>query len=112
MIDMNNLSRGLRELSDAEFQHRTWMASKGPEVSSFSELVSQVFDDTGLADALDAGRCPPELSEISFSVLKELDSAVSRVDQGATPEDLLDNPKVERVRELASQALDLIEKAV
>jgi len=61
MIYVENLMEALRGLSDADHQRRTWLASGGPEISSFSEMVSQAFDDTGLANYIDTNRCPHEL---------------------------------------------------
>ncbi len=108
MINLEQLIAALQYLSDAEFQRRAWLASEGPVVSSFSEDVSQVFDDTGLSLALNAGRCPPELEERVFTALKELGAAVRRVDQAAPPERLLQDPRVKEVRELAARALALV----
>jgi hypothetical protein len=107
MINVEQLIAALQDLSDAEFQRRAWLASAGPVVSSFSEDVSQVFDDTGLSLALDAGKCPPELDEQAFSALKELGSAVRQVDQAAPPERLLQDQRVKEVREIAARALAL-----
>lgn len=111
MIYQENLKVCLRELSSEDFQKRAWLASSGPEISSFAELVAQTFDDTGLGDALGQGELPPELDDAAFSTLKELRRAVSKVDQYAPPEELLTDPKVEKVREIAARALELIEKA-
>lgn len=108
MVDVKMLIVALQELSDAEFQRRAWLASEGPVVSSFSEQVSHTFDDTGLSDALDAEACLGELDELTFSTLKQLDSAVSRVDQSAPPERLLEDPQVKAVREIAARALALV----
>ena len=105
MINVEQLIEALQELSDAEFQRRAWLASEGPVSSSFSEQVCQTFDDTGLSAVLDARECPPELDQRTFSTLKDLDSAVSRVDQAAPPERLLEDPRVKEVREIAACAL-------
>jgi len=107
MVNVKQLLVALQELSDAEFQHRAWLASEGPVVSSFSEQISQTFDDTGLSDVLDAEECPPDFDEQTFSALKDLDSAVSRVDQTAPPHRLLKDPRVKEVREIAARALAL-----
>lgn len=108
MINIEQLIAALRDLSDADFQRRAWLASEGPVVSSFSEDVCQVFDDTGLSLALDAGRRPPELEEQAFTALQELDAAVRRVEQAAPPERLLQDPRVKEVREIAARALTLV----
>jgi hypothetical protein len=109
MIHTENLKTCLRQLSDPDFQERTWTASRGPEISSFSELVSQTFDDTGLEDALSENQCPSELDARSFAELKALSAAVSEVDEFLPPEVLLYDPKLRRVRELAARALASLE---
>ena len=43
----------LQELADYDFQRRVWLASTGPAVSSFTEAVSGLFDDSGVGDALE-----------------------------------------------------------
>lgn len=110
MINMKQLIEALQEFSDAEFQRRAWLASEGSVVSSFSEQVCQTFDDTGLSDVLDAHDCPPELDEQTFATLKDLDSAVALVDHAAPPERLLQDPRVQDVREIAARALALVGK--
>jgi hypothetical protein len=109
MIAIDKLIPALRELSDEVFQQKAWLASSGPTVSSFSEQISQTFDDTGLSDALDAGQRPAVLTDESFSVLKELDKAVRRIDQSLPPQALLRNSRVKEVRVLARRALELLE---
>jgi len=109
MIDVVKLMDCLRELADPEFQRRTWLAAEGPAVSSFSEMVSQAFDDSGLADSIDADRCPSELDDEAFRALKNLDRAVSKVDQSLGPEAQMEDPRMEEVRRLAGAALDLLE---
>lgn len=108
MINNEQLIAALRNLSNADFQRQAWLASEGPVVSSFSEDVCQVFDDTGLTLALDAGKCPPELEEQAFLALQELDVAVRRVDQAAPPERLLRDPRVKEVREISGSVLALV----
>lgn len=46
---------GLRELADETDQTRLWMASTGPEISSFTECACRLFDDRGLGDELERG---------------------------------------------------------
>ena len=108
MVLIDNLLVALSDLADQEFQRRAWLASEGPEVSSFSELICQVFDDTGLSDALGADRRPIALSERSFSALRKLDWAVSKVDQGLSTELLLEDAQMEAVRRVAASAFESI----
>ena len=43
----------LRELAAKDYQQRVWLASTGPEVSSLTEAICGLFDDTGLGDFLE-----------------------------------------------------------
>ena len=110
MIYIENLLSGLEELSSRDFQARVWFATGGPEVSSFSECVSQTFDDTGLSDAIESGSCPIELSPESFEALKDLDAAVSRVPQGLAPSALLDASAMKAVRRKSLLVLKILEQ--
>ena len=35
----------IRDVADPEYQLRVWVRGEGPEVSSFTEIVAQIFDD-------------------------------------------------------------------
>ena len=107
---LRRLIESLRYLSDEKFQCRAWLASEGPEVSSFTEDVCQMFDDTGLSRDLDRDRCPPLLDPFSFSLLHKLRWAVSAIDHGTPEEEIISSFKMDRVREIAAQAADYIEQ--
>jgi hypothetical protein len=53
---LSHVIDALRELSDESLQRRRWLSSGEGEVSSFTEAVCQLFDDSGLGDELDKGR--------------------------------------------------------
>jgi len=108
MINMRQLIEALRELADADFQRHAWLASGGATVSSFSEQICQTFDDTGLSDALDGGKAARELTDDVLTIIRELDAAVSKVDQSAPPETLLEDSRVEEVRRIASRLVVLL----
>jgi hypothetical protein len=108
MIDIEKLKNCLSQLADLEYQRAAWLSAEGPVVSSFSELVSQAFDDTGLSKEINQDEAPGELNRETFAALKRLDRAVSQVDQSQSPEALLEDPCVENVRKLARRALDLM----
>jgi hypothetical protein len=111
LIQLETLRVCLRELSDVEWQRRVWLAATGPEVSSFEELICQLFDDTGLSDAIDSGRCPAQLTEKSFLEFQRLGRAVRRVDQTAAPADLLEDPRLIEVRARAASVLDILDES-
>lgn len=109
-VHVPNLMNCLRELADSEYQRRVWLGAGGNEMSSFTEAYCGAFDDTGLGDAIDADRCPPELDEDSYSALKRLGTAMSKIDDSGPPEALFRDPRMEKVRGLAQAALDLLER--
>ena len=111
MIYVDNLMNCLREFAELEYQRRTWLSTGGPEVSSFSEMVCQTFDDSGLGDALDTGHCPTELDEESCKALMKLRSAISKIEGDMAPEDLLSDLRMEEVRKIAQAALNLLERS-
>jgi len=101
----------LRELADEEVQMRLWKASAGPEVSSLVECTSRLWDDSGLAAAMDRA--------VVYSVtidghLRQLRSVLHRIDATAPVDvilaspDLMDARRLARalVRELASFGYD------
>jgi hypothetical protein len=107
---MNEVSRrtaceALRVLSDADDQRRLWLSDgfSGADVSSFTETVAQLFDDTGLIDELSNERnsLPAEL----VAILLHLDWAIDRVDARGSVQSLIDDPAMEDVRQIAARAL-------
>jgi hypothetical protein len=65
----------LKELADESFQRRVWLASSGPEVSSFDEAVCGLFDDSGLGRSLETQS--PIFNAAIDKSLGELDSLVT-----------------------------------
>jgi hypothetical protein len=98
----------LTELASREVQMRLWLSAGQPETSSFSEVVEQLFSDSGLGDALedrDTGfgdRIEGSLMELS----RELDA----VDRRLSPQSLIDHPTMNLVRALAAQTLASIQE--
>ena len=97
----------LRELADRDIQRRLWLA-ESDEVSSLTEAMSSLFDDSGLARAL-------ERDEVVYGVeidvlLRRLGKVIRLVDELQNPEDLLHDPRMEAVRNSARQALSMMER--
>ena len=109
-IHLSNVIECLRELSDIEFQRRVWVDGSGPDVSSFEELICQLFDDTGLDDAIESGAARDELGEEIATRLQDLDSAIARIDRSLSADLLVEHPAMEDVRQLASTVLSQFEK--
>jgi hypothetical protein len=94
---------GLRELADEADQTRLWMASSGPEVSSFQECVCRLFDDSGLGDELDRGH-EAYTQEIDQR-LGDLRGLLHRVDDMRPPQAILEDPVMAEARSLAVSIL-------
>jgi hypothetical protein len=107
MVYRTNVIECLKHLADVNYQSQAWLSSTGPLVSSFSEDVSQLFDDTGLTDALDQGT--PVFNDVVDRELVDLVNAVSAVDQSKPPGILLESGEVARIRQVASSILSKIE---
>jgi hypothetical protein len=110
-LPMDALTRSLivaslRELSDRTLQERFWLSDHEPALSSFSEAIERLFTDSGLAEALRAGN--PGLSADADALLLKIEEEVLSVNTSVGPRTLLDDPAVERIRELARAILVLI----
>jgi hypothetical protein len=110
-LDIPRLIDCLEELGNRSFQERAWLGARGTEMSSFSEQVSQTFDDTGLSVALEKGTLERAVDREAARALEELSASIDRVDQSLSPAMLLDDPAVERVRARARQASDRLRQA-
>ena len=100
----------LRELADPDFQQRVWVRGEGTEESGPSEVVSQLFDDTGLGDLLERSK-RPVVSKEADPVLRELGSRIEKVDLRTDVRELLDQQQWRRIRALAAKAAILVDSA-
>lgn len=100
----------LTNLSDVDFQIRVWTCKSQTEESTFSELVCQTFDDTGLGDALNDDAIPLGIDADATSTLRELAAAVREVDASLPPAELIASPQMQHVRNLASRSLQHLQR--
>lgn len=111
MIYKEKIIELLRELSDHAFQRRVWLASSGPEVSSFTEAVSGLFDDTGLGDVLDS-RSPvfsPAIDELLDKLRQDIEP-VLRLEKQMPTDVLIESDEMNGIRRSAHELLTLIER--
>lgn len=108
MIYLGKIIEILRDLSDVGLQRREWVESQNSTVYFPSEMVSQLFDDTGLSDYLRIDRCPREISVELFQKFKELSQLTSKIDHLLPPEILLHSSEMEKVRKQAAVILDML----
>lgn len=102
----------LNELADEYFQRKVWLASTGPEISSFDEAICGLFDDTGLGHLLEKQEHPVFSTEIDES-LRKLDRLVtdaSRMFQSMSPASVIEHPKMQEIRCAAAKALAQMEQ--
>lgn len=94
----------LRELADASYQRKLWLAADGPEVSSLEECISRLWNDSGLGLALDGSQPVVYSSEIDDH-LRELRRVLSRIDPLRPPETILEDPSLHHAQSAASKLL-------
>jgi hypothetical protein len=104
------ISDAVKELSDISSQKRMWVVQTGDEVSSFSECVSALYDDTGLLTELQEKRLVfnTEIDE----ALRRLKDTLDRVDQTLRPAELVASVEMERVRSEALTIKKMLDQAL
>lgn len=99
------VEEALRELSDEQDQARLWRSSGGTEVSSLAEAKSRLWDDSGLADAIERG----EVYNASIDAqLRRLREVLRHIDENAPIDALLASPDLATARKLASDLLETL----
>lgn len=93
----------LNELADRAYQERVWSGSDPRLMSSLTECAEQLFDDSGLALALDRG---PVFGSSIDEKLRLLGSWLSAIDATQPASDLLRDESLSRSRGLATEILD------
>jgi hypothetical protein len=107
-IYLEHVREGLAELASDELQHRRWLASGGPEVSSFDEAVAQLYDDSGLSDVLDTPAASEMLGAPAAELLRELAAMLPSVNRRLAVDALIESPQMASVRSLAAAAHDAL----
>lgn len=104
MIQVINsaVREALLELSDEALQRRLWLSSEG-EVGSFTEAIEQLFDDSGLERAYEAGH--EVYGAETDSVIRQIDALQERIDDDIPPVQVLEHPLLVQIRSLAKVAL-------
>lgn len=98
----------LRELSDLKLQRELWLSSGGDRVSSFVEAVEQLFTDSGLGDELESSATG--LGSEAERALALLEKQLAKVNRRQSVLDMLNDPAMQCVRELAYEILKLLKE--
>ena len=97
------VEQALRELADEAAQTRLRLASSGLEVSSLTECRCQLWDDSGLGNALEKPGVvyTPDIDQ----ALRDLRIGLRRIDDQRPPQEVLDDPHLVAARSLARRLL-------
>jgi hypothetical protein len=115
-VSKKALIEALEDLSSYDFQKVTWFKKdedlKPYEIiSSYTDDIIAVFDDSGLGDALNTGEVVFGLS--ADNALRDLDEATNAIDGfHLSEEEILDSPEMAIVREKAAIALQLVKASM
>lgn len=101
-LNTDLIIQNLQELSDISLQEKLWTASFGPEISSFTEAVCQLYDDSGLGDALKEGTA---FNDKIDNKIRELDAALDEIPDYMDPNENIEHEKMPQVRSLAFEIL-------
>jgi len=93
----------LTELADGAYQMRVWSGLDPHLMSSLTECTEELFDDSGLAHALDLGSVFGQSIDEKLMLLGDL---LSAVDAAQPIRELLRDEALVRSRELAAELLD------
>ena len=100
----------LPDLANYDYQKRVWATGNpqsGDMSVDFVEACCQLFDDTGLGDALKAGQVVFDAA--ADQAIRDLHDATHKVDWKNKPDSsIIDTPEMQNVREKAAKALQLI----
>jgi hypothetical protein len=108
-INREQIVEKLLELSDIAIQYRRWLSDgeNSTEVSSFTEAVCGLFDDSGLGICLRRGTTGLG-AEIDIN-MEELDALLEQVSTDEGPLHTIQDPVMNEVRMLAARLLGLLE---
>lgn len=96
---------GLNELSSIELQQKLWIDGT-VEISSFTEAICSVYDDSNLALVIDRG----ELDKNLVTRFKELDSIIDRIPENSDPKDIIGHPCMVDLRSYCKDLLEYISR--
>src|SRR5438270_7565100 len=107
MINKTSLFEGLRQLASRDLQEALWLNRKDNRMSSFTEAMSYVFDDAGIARAIEVGYLQKNFSSALCKKMDELRRLLHKVPENASPRDIILHPKMHAIRVLAAELIDM-----
>jgi hypothetical protein len=110
MINRDVLRWCIEELASRDEQERLWLGRSQNEMSSFEEAVCGVFDDSGLTRAFESGYLEKNYSDEFCGKVNELHRAIHSVPEKLRPQEIIDHPRMEKIRILAREMLEMLSK--
>jgi hypothetical protein len=96
----------LEELANGDYQREVWTGEgESNEVSSFTECVCRLFDDSCLGFVLESPSSPAAYSPEIDRKLVQLSDVITRMNANRSPEAISADPQLIRVRLLAADIL-------
>ena len=96
----------LENLASEAHQRYTWFPNAEGDMSSLIEDVNNVFNDASVTDALENNQIIYDRKVTE--ALRELDDAQAPVNEDRDPEEIINDPQMQVVREKAARVLELI----
>ena len=105
-VDKKRVLDCLNELSDKSYQERVWMASSGPEISSYIEAVNQLYGDSGLDFAYSKGE--QVFGKDIDDRLKQFGTTLQMMPLNRHPLELIKDQRMIPIRQTAADIANLI----
>ncbi|MDH5721908.1 MAG: hypothetical protein OEY94_01120 [Alphaproteobacteria bacterium] len=110
MVEKEILLDGLKELSlDKDSQAVLWTDGSKDEIHSFDEAICYVFDDSALDYYMEKNKLEEFFPKEVCLKFKKLDKQIKKIDTvDKYPIEIINDPEMEKIRELSAQILELL----
>lgn len=105
MINYPPLFEGLEELANYDTQLALWMHGK-EQMSSFSEAICRVFDDSHLTAGMETGYLKEAFSESLCARVRKLSVLISSIPEFEDPLVIINHPKMTEIRKVSRDLLN------
>jgi hypothetical protein len=101
----------LEQISDSDFQERTWVRGEGKEISTYIEVMCSLFDDFNLDGIIEKKPIDFNLSDQLISSLKTLRDALNNYDDESKSHfDIINDPNWKEIQKMSYDILPLFKK--
>lgn len=100
---ISTIISALEELADMDIQTQLWVNGGPDGMSSYTEAICGLFDDGGVSRAMKSGGLLERPTLLKHFIA--LDKCVGKVRENQSPENIIADPRMIAVREIAAQIL-------